>query len=31
MKEMLVKLDENMAQNHIEFLRQIGYDAIIRA
>jgi hypothetical protein len=27
MKEMLVKLDENMAQNHVEFLRQAGYDA----
>ncbi|MBW4601032.1 MAG: DUF5615 family PIN-like protein [Calothrix sp. FI2-JRJ7] len=27
MSEMLIKLDENMAQAHVEFLQQAGYDA----
>ena len=27
MSEMLVKLDENMAQTHVELLQQYGYES----
>nr|WP_300420235.1 DUF5615 family PIN-like protein [Nostoc sp. S13] len=27
MNKMTVKLDENMAQTHVEFLQQAGYNA----